>query len=63
MALKITQSECTSCGYCAAVCPTESIVEKGGIYKINKDSCTECDGDSPKCQETCPGGDTCIVYQ
>ena len=64
MAMKITQAECTSCGDCATVCPTKSIVEKAGIFKINKDTCTECDGefDSPKCQDTCPGGDACIVY-
>lgn len=24
------------------VCPTKSI-EKGGIFKINKDTCTECE--------------------
>ena len=37
MAMKITQAECTSCGDCVPVCPTKSIVEKGGIFKINKD--------------------------
>ena len=40
MAMKITQAECTSCGDCVPVCPTKSIVEKGGIFKINKDTCT-----------------------
>lgn len=64
MAMKIIQAECASCGDCAAVCPTKSIVEKGGIFKINADTCTECEGeyDSPKCQDTCPSGDSCIVY-
>ena len=64
MVMKITQAECTSCGDCVPVCPTQSIVEKDGIFKINKDTCTECEGeaDSPKCVDTCPGGDACIVY-
>jgi len=64
MAMKIVQSECSSCGDCAAVCPTKSIVDKGGIYKIDKDTCNECEGafDSPKCVDTCPSGDACIVY-
>lgn len=64
MAMKITQAECSSCGDCATVCPTKSIIEKGGMFKINKDTCTECEGDfdSPKCVDTCPSGDTCIVY-
>jgi len=46
------------------VCPTNSITEKGGIYKVNKDTCTECEGeaDSPKCMDTCSAGDGCIVY-
>ena len=57
MAMKITQAECTSCGDCVPVCPTKSIVEKGGIFKINKDTCTECEEfDSPKGVGTCPGG-------
>ncbi|MQY52181.1 4Fe-4S binding protein [Rhodocyclus tenuis] len=64
MAMKIVQAECTSCGDCATVCPTQSITEKSGIFKINKDTCTECEGDAdtPRCVDTCPSGDTCIVY-
>ncbi|MDI6750803.1 MAG: DUF362 domain-containing protein [Pseudomonadota bacterium] len=63
MAMKIIQAECTSCGDCLPVCPTQSISEKGGIYKINKDTCNECeDQDAPKCVTACPAGDTCIVY-
>jgi Fe-S-cluster-containing hydrogenase component 2 len=62
MAMKIVQSECTSCGDCKPKCPTNSIVEKSGIFKINKDSCNECeDRDEPQCVATCPAGDTCIV--
>jgi ferredoxin len=64
MAMKIKIDECTSCGDCKPVCPTTSITDKGGIYKINADTCTECDGDSdsPQCLEVCPGGENCIVY-
>ena len=64
MAMKIIQAECTSCGDCMPVCPTKSITDKGGMYKINKETCTECEGesDSPKCVDACPAGDACIVY-
>jgi ferredoxin len=46
------------------VCPTQSITDKGGIYKINVDTCTECEGehDSPACLDACPAGDACIVF-
>lgn len=64
MALKILQAECTSCGDCKPVCPTKSITEKGGMFKINADSCTECEGefDDPQCVSACPGADGTIVY-
>jgi len=63
MALKILQAECTSCGDCKPVCPTKSITDKGGIYKINVDTCTECEGefDEPQCVAACPGTDSTIV--
>ncbi|ANQ83628.1 4Fe-4S dicluster domain-containing protein [Azoarcus olearius] len=63
MALKIVLDECTSCGDCKPVCPTKSITDKGGIFKINKDTCTECEGDfdEPQCLAVCPAGDACIV--
>ena len=64
MAMKIVQMECASCGDCVPVCPTQAITEKGGMFKIHKDTCTECEGeaDSPKCVSACPSGDTTIVY-
>ncbi len=63
MAMKIDQAECGSCGACAPECPTESIVEKKGMFKINADTCTECadvEG-GPRCVEACPSGDACIA--
>lgn len=64
MAMKIITDECTACGDCKPVCPTASITAKGGVYKINADTCNECDGDadSPQCLDVCPSGDACIVY-
>jgi ferredoxin len=64
MAMKIVQAECTSCGDCVPVCPTTSITDKGGIFKINKDTCTECEDEEggPKCVDACPAGEACIVY-
>ncbi|THF56903.1 4Fe-4S dicluster domain-containing protein [Pseudothauera rhizosphaerae] len=64
MALKILVDECTSCGDCKPVCPTKSITDKGGIFKINADTCTECeDGyDEPQCVSVCPGADNTIVF-
>ncbi|PWV59008.1 4Fe-4S dicluster domain-containing protein [Plasticicumulans acidivorans] len=62
MAMKIVAMECIACGDCKPVCPTKSISEKGGIFKIDKATCTECEGDfdEPKCVEVCPV-DGCIV--
>jgi ferredoxin len=63
MAMKIDQAECTSCAACEPVCPTKSIAEKKGMYKINAATCTECqdvDG-GPKCVDACPAGDSCII--
>lgn len=64
MAMKIIVDECTACGDCEPVCPSAAITQKGGIYRINPDTCTECDGDadSPQCVSVCPGADSTIVY-
>ena len=63
MAMKIDQSECTSCAACEPVCPTKSIAEKKGMYKINAATCTECQdvAGGPQCVVACPAGDSCIV--
>jgi Fe-S-cluster-containing hydrogenase component 2 len=64
MAMKIIQSECSSCGDCVPVCPTKSIVKKGELFKINKDTCTECEDEDegPRCVAICDAGEACIIY-
>jgi ferredoxin len=62
MALKIIADLCTACGDCEPDCPTASIKPKKGVYVIDVDSCTECDGDydKPQCVKLCPI-DNCII--
>jgi ferredoxin len=62
MALKIISDECTACGDCEPVCPTKSIKPKKGVYAIDPNTCTECEGehDSPQCVDVCTVPD-CIV--
>lgn len=63
MAMKIVQAECMSCGDCEPVCPTHSITERDGIYRINQNTCSECaDQEIPQCLSVCPAGEVCIVY-
>ena len=62
MALKIIAELCTACADCEPVCPTESITPFKGLFKINEETCTECEGDhdTPQCLEVCME-DGCIV--
>ena len=62
MAYKITE-ECISCGACEVECRNGAITEGETIYVIDPDKCTECVGffDSPKCVETCPIDNCCIL--
>jgi ferredoxin len=62
MAVAIDKSLCTACGDCEPVCPTSSISPKKGVFAVNPDTCTECDGEAefPKCMEVCM--DDCISY-
>jgi ferredoxin len=62
MALKIIAELCTACADCEPVCPTESISPFKGLFKINEETCTECEGDhdTPQCLEVCME-DGCIV--
>jgi ferredoxin len=59
MAFLITE-DCISCGACEPVCPNQAITQDG-IYVINADRCTECQGfhDEPQCIPVCPV--ECIV--
>lgn len=62
MAMMIVADICTACGDCEPECPTNAISPKKGVYAINPDTCTECEGvhDTPKCLEVCME-DGCIV--
>ena len=53
---------CTACGDCEPECPTTSIKAKKGVYVIDANSCTECEGDfdKPQCVKLCPI-DNCIL--
>ena len=56
MAMYIVADECISCGDCEPLCPTSSIFEDKVVFKITKETCTECEGDydAPECVEVCP---------
>lgn len=56
MALFIDEDECLSCGDCVDECPTNSISETMVAFKINPESCNECEGenDEPQCKTICP---------
>jgi ferredoxin len=60
MAKTITE-DCTSCGACAAECPSEAIAEGDDHYMIDAAKCDECasKGGQSSCMEVCPT--ECIV--
>ncbi|MBK1694062.1 ferredoxin [Chromatium weissei] len=64
MAMKIMRELCTACGDCEPVCPTQSIKPFKGVYKIDANTCSECEGEgeagSPQCADACME-DGCIV--
>jgi ferredoxin len=60
MALQIIRELCTACGDCEPLCPTDSISAFKGVYKIDPNTCNECDDDDPKCLDICMEDD-CIV--
>lgn len=61
MAYQIVKDLCTACGDCEPVCPTQSITPFKGRYRINADTCNECeDQDMPQCVSTCMEDD-CII--
>jgi ferredoxin len=61
MAYKIIGSQCTGCAACESICPNHAIDEKGGVFAITPDKCTECVGyfDEAQCLIDCPAD--CIV--
>jgi len=61
MAYKIDASQCTACAACESDCPSDAIYEKGGVFAIKPDQCTECSGESDgaQCVASCPVD--CIV--
>ena len=63
MARRIVSNICPACGDCEPVCPTDSITPHKGVYAIDAESCTECEGetDMPQCLDACMEDD-CIVY-
>ncbi len=62
MAMQIVRSACTACGDCEPVCPTKSITPFKGVYKIDPNTCNECEGefDMPQCVNACME-DNCII--
>jgi ferredoxin len=45
----VISSECTTCGACMAVCPTEAISEGEEQYTIDPDVCVDCGLCEPEC--------------
>jgi ferredoxin len=62
MAMQIVRSACTACGDCEPICPTKSIIPFKGVYKIDPNTCNECEGefDMPQCVNACME-DNCII--
>jgi ferredoxin len=63
MAYKIVASQCTGCSACEPECPNGAIREENGIYLVESEKCTECNGrfDEPQCVAVCPVSNTCVV--
>ena len=56
MAYMIPPEECIDCGWCEPECDEHAISEKGRIFVIDADKCTECivnDYELPKCVLAC----------
>jgi len=46
----VISDECTMCGTCAPVCPSEAIEEGDPKYKIDEEKCVDCG----LCADECP---------
>lgn len=55
LALIIT-IECIACWACEPICPNGAIRVKNELFRIDKNTCTRCEGhaDLPQCVEICP---------
>ncbi len=45
----VISSECTTCGACMAVCPSEAISAGEEQYTIDPDTCVDCGLCEPEC--------------
>ncbi|WP_354037581.1 4Fe-4S binding protein [Bradyrhizobium sp. S3.2.6] len=63
MPYKIIDSQCTGCSACETQCPNLAISEVAGVFLIDSEQCTECDGhfDEPQCVLICPVDNTCVL--
>jgi energy-converting hydrogenase A subunit P len=48
----VVEAECTLCGACLALCPTEAITLGETAVKVNAEACCGCGA----CVEACPTG-------
>jgi NAD-dependent dihydropyrimidine dehydrogenase PreA subunit len=46
----VISDDCTSCGSCVDVCPTQAISEGEGKYVIDPETCVDCGA----CEGECP---------
>ncbi|MBF0310753.1 MAG: 4Fe-4S binding protein [Magnetococcales bacterium] len=55
MSMVITE-ECVACAACEPECPTGAIMERKGLYVVDRKVCVDCEGyfDRPQCGEVCP---------
>ncbi len=52
MTAKVNKKNCTGCGSCVDVCPTEAIDMDGDIAKIEQEECICCE----TCIDECSAG-------
>lgn len=48
----VISDDCTACGSCQEVCPTDAIQEGDPKYSIDADACIDCGA----CVDACPTG-------
>lgn len=55
MALTIVE-KCVNCWACLDVCPSDAVYESAPHFLIDKNKCTECEGEfaDPQCASICP---------